>query len=442
MGGLESFGEAYEDKKKRKPKAKKETAEKSPALQKEKLEALLKFCELDSSSLDKVCDAVEERLKNPRKFIPEKDRRAGCRAEFIGNLNKILQPIKLPKSPAINVLGVDMPVFFDRERFENLQKYCIAINNVLKGNINPLYRKNSLSDQIFRIPFFDFDMCLNYGWLVDGDDVVEYSKPDALTYLWDKKIEKKSTKGNKKYLQEIYENAADFDPSNEPASLEEFETIIDDEFGQMIAQIEESNKLIDLNYGHLIGPDYFIAILSKEVLGNPGLTMKARRFLLNNLLDRGNHNLTLIPALHDREASFGIYQTIRRTHDSLSSEFGGFADFPPFEECLGFREQTRTMVWLIYTNMRAVEQFTFRIGPKNVRENRVKLFQSVGRAELKKFFYKALAIMHNRGMSAYSSAVGAINNRVYKTFSEFETALFGNMKDADYGNDVNFIISN
>ena len=434
MGGLESFSEEREEKKRRKPREKKESPEKKSVSQKENFEALLKFCGLDSSGLDKVSDAIEERLKDPWSFIPEEDRRDGCRTKFIGELNKLLQAIDLPDSPTVNVLDIDMPVFFDRERFKNLQKHCLIIHNVLKQGINPLYGKGSASDEVFEIPFFDIDMCLSYGWLMDGDDIVEYLKPDALVNLWDKKIEKRSTKGNKKDLHEIYENAANFDSSNEPTSLEGFEVIIDNEFNQMMEQVKESKKLIDLRYGHLIGPDYFIAILSKEVLGNPGLTIKARRFLLNKLLERGDHNLTLIPALYDRRSSFGIYQTVRGTHDGLSVEFGDVAEFPLFEECLGFKEQTRTMVWLIYTNMRAIEQFTFRNGPKHVKKNREKLFQSVGRVELKKFFYKALAIMHNRGMSAYTSAIQSMSKEegIYKTFTDFEADLFKRTGGAEY----------
>lgn len=436
MGELESFGETREEKKKRKPREKKDSSEKVPVSQKENFEALLAFCGLDSSSSDKIHDAIEERLKDPFKFIPEKDQRGGCRAKFIAELNKLLQTVDLPESPTVNVLGVDMPVFFDREKFKDLQKYCLAINNVLRKDINPLYNKGVLSDKVFEIPFFDTDMCLSYGWLTEGNDIVEYLEPDALANLWNKKIEKRSTEKNKGDLQEIYENAVKFDSSNEPTSIEEFETIIWEEFNQMMEQVKASKDFIDLKYGHLISPDYFIAILSKEVLGDSNLTLKARRFLLNKLLDRGDHNLTLIPSLHDKEASFGIYQTTRGTHDGLASEFGGAADFPLFEECLGFREQTRTMVWLIYSNMRTIEQFTFRSGPKHVRKNREELFRSVGKGELKDFFYKALAIMHNRGLSAYTGAIQAMSKEneegTYRTFAEFEADLFKHIGGVEY----------
>jgi|GEM_PF-6645374 len=452
MGGLEIMAQGSssaprdgaDEKRKRKPKARKEAAEKTPVSQKENLEALLKFCGLNSSDLDKVLDTVEERLKNPWKFVPEKERRAGCRANFISELNKLLRAIDLPKSPTVNVLGIDMPVFFNRGRFKNLQKHCSVINDVLKKSINPLYKKGAVSDEIFKLPFFDIDMCLNYGWLDKGDDIIRYLEPGVLDELWDKKIKNRSKVDNIDDLQEIYANAVEFDPSNEPTHLDEFEVIISEELSNMTGQVENSDKLIDLKYGHLIETDYFIAIISKEVLGNLGFTMKARRFLLSQLLDRGGHNLTLIPSLHDRETSFGIYQTVKRTHKSLSSEFGNVSKFPPFEKCLGFREQTRTMVWLIYTNMRAIEQFTFRKGPKHVRENRSKLFQSVGKTELKRFFYKALSIMHNRGMSAYTSAILSMSDKgiIYKTFAQFESALFESMGATGYGIDVNHIISN
>jgi len=284
MGGLESFSEEREEKKRRKPREKKESPEKKPVSQKESFDDLLKFCELDSSGLDKISDAIKERLKDPWSFIPEKDQRGGCRAKFIGELNKLLQAVDLPDSSTVNVLGIDMPVFFDRERFKNLQKYCSAIHNVTRKGTNPLYNKGASSDKVFEIPFFDIDMCLSYGWLTKGGDTVEYLEPDALANLWNKKIEKKSTEKNKDDLEKIYENAVGFDSSNEPTSIEEFETVIWEEFSQMMEQVKASEDFIDLKYGHLIGPDYFIAILSKEVLGNPGLTIKARRFLLNKLL--------------------------------------------------------------------------------------------------------------------------------------------------------------